>query len=185
LQEAGCCDASAEALAHAWRSRVADPRVSVADMRWVARDPGKEVVGGLDTALLSSIVRCAADIGWRERALGALGELQGLLDRAHDTTELPFLPATPSFDALPVDGQQEEWLRVMTADALITLHCHSTRFTRGEALAVLDRWRHSRFFGPHLERRRQLLSVRLGLQAGLVATEPLRRGGGLNDGLLQ
>jgi hypothetical protein len=154
-------------------------------MRWVARDPGKEAAGGLDAALLSGTVRCAAEIGWRERALGALGELQALLERGHDTAELPFVPATAAFDRLPVEGDRQEWLRVMAADALITLHCHSTRFTRGEALAVLDRWRHSRFFGPQLERRRQLLSVRLGLQAGLVATEPLRRQAGLNDGLLQ
>ena len=172
-------------LAHAWRSRDGDNRRIVADLRHVANDPGRQVRSGLDVPMLCNVARCAAELGWRERALASLGELQVLLDRAYDVGELPYLPLTPGFDAVPADQDREEWLRVMSADALITLHCHSTRFTRGEALAVLDRWRHSRFFGPHLERRRQLLAVRLGLQAGLVATEPLRRSPGLNDHLLQ
>lgn len=172
-------------LAHAWRSRVGDPRRIVADLRQVARDPGRQGRSGLDVPLLCSVARCAADLGWRERALAGIGELQGLLDRAYDVSELPYLPLTPEFGAIPADRDREEWLRVMAANALITLHCHSTRFTRGEALAVLDRWRHSRFFGAHLERRRQLLAVRLGLQAGLVATDPLLRSPGLNDHLLQ
>lgn len=173
-------------LAHAWRSRVGDPRRVVADLSTVARDPGRTALAaGLDVPVLCSLVRCAAELGWRERALAALGELQALLDRAYDVSDLPYLPGVPAFDAVPAGADRAEWLRVMTADALVTLHCHSTRFTRAEALAVLDRWRHSRFFGPHLERRRQLLSVRLGLQAGLVATEPLRLALGLNDHLLQ
>lgn len=173
------------ALAHGWRSRVGDRRRVVADLYHVARDPGREALSGLDVPELCSLARCAVELGWRERALAALGELQALLDRAYDTSDLPYLPGVPAFDAVPAGADRAEWLRVMAADALVTLHCHSTRFTRAEALAVLDRWRHSRFFGPHLERRRQLLAVRLGLQAGLVATEPLRLASGLNDHLLQ
>ena len=172
-------------LAHALRSRVGAPRRVVADLHEVARDPGRQMLSGLDVPMLCSLARSAAEFGWRERALAALGELQALLDRAYDTCDLAYLPAVAAFDGMPADADREEWLRVMTADALVTLHCHSTRFTRAEALAVLDRWRHSRFFGPHLERRRQLLAVRLGLQAGLVATEPLRLAPGLNDHLLQ
>lgn len=172
-------------LAHAWRSRDGDHRRMLADLHHVARDPGRQAQSGLDVPLLCSVARCAADLGWRERALAGLGELQVLLERAYDVGDLPYLPLTPGFDSVPADSDREEWLRVMSADALITLHCHSTRFTRGEALAVLDRWRHSRFFGAHLERRRQLLAVRLGLQAGLVASEPLLRSPGLNDHLLQ
>lgn len=179
------CEVGGDLLALAWRSRHGHPRRAVADMHKVAREPGRSAAAGLDLPLLCSLARCAADIGWRERALSALGEIQALLDRGRDAGDLPFLPLVARFDALAADGEREEWLRVMAADALITLHCHSTRFTRGEAIAVLDRWRHSRFFGPHLERRRQLLSVRLGLQAGLVRTEALRGTRGLNDHLLQ
>jgi FkbM family methyltransferase len=185
LAAGGGADPLARSLAHGLRSRVGSTARAMADRVLVARAPlAGEGCEALRLGALSALARCAAELGWRERALGAIGELQAALDRGGDREALPLLPAAAAFDGLPPGPARAEWLRVMAADALVTLHCHSTRFTRGEALAILDRWRHSPFFGAHLERRRQLLAIRLGLQAGLWASEPLRRAPGLNPWLL-
>jgi hypothetical protein len=182
----GADDGLARSIAHGLRSRVGGAARAVADRHLVAgKAPGGDAGQGLSVAALSGLARCAAEIGWRERALGAVGELMIALDRGGDFLQAPLLPASAAFDSVPPGEDRGEWLRVMAADALVTLHSHSTRFTRGEALAVLERWRASRFFGPHLERRRQLLRIRLGLQAGLWASEPLRRAPGLNPELLR
>jgi FkbM family methyltransferase len=185
---AGADPAALDALApgspllHALRSRRAAPATAIGDQRRVATDPGLDGSGPAGVALLASLARCAAALGWRERALGALGQLDGALVRGAPA-ELPFLPVLPRYDAIDPGPDRAEWLRLMTVEGLVLLHCHSTRFGRGDALGLLERWRHSRFFSAALERRRQLLSIRFGLQAGLLATEPLRREPGLNRDL--
>ncbi len=174
--------AAGSPILHALRSRRAEPATAIGDQRRVATDPGIDGAGPAAAALLASLARCAAALGWRERALGALGQLDGGLDRGWHT-ELPFLPVLPRYDGIDPGAERAEWLRLMTVEGLVLLHCHSTRFGRGDALGLLERWRHSRFFSAALERRRQLLSIRFGLQAGLLATEPLRREPGLNRDL--
>jgi FkbM family methyltransferase len=185
LRAAGLCDRAARQLAHGLRSRVGSAAARVADLALVADPIAAPTGAGRTWQALATVARCAAEFGAREHALATLSSLSGALDSAAGIEPIPLLPAAPAFDAFPPDGQWDEWLRVMTIDAMISLHCHSTRFTRGEALAPLDRWRHSRFFGPHLERRRQLLAVRLGLQAGLFVTPPLKGHTGRNPELYQ
>jgi hypothetical protein len=184
LDEAACCDPAAVAIAHALRSRSASPALGVADRRLVlAMAAGIEGDAASGVACLASLARCAAETGARQQALGALGDLQKLAGTLAAPTVLPFLPTTPGFDELAPGRDGLEWLRLMTVDALVTLHCHSTRFTRGEALGLLEHWRHSRFFGAHLERRRQLLAIRFGRQSGLLRTDALGRAPTLNPGL--
>ena len=161
-------------ILHALRSHRARPEGAIRDQRRIATDPGLDAADPAAVALLAGLARCAAALGWRERALGALGELGAVLDRA-PPLGLPFLPVLPRYDAIDPGADRVEWLRLMTVEGLVLHHCHSTRFGRGDALGLLERWRHSRFFSAALERRRQLLAIRFGLQAGLLATEPIRR----------
>lgn len=172
-------------VGRALRSRAAPAGIAIADLCAVATAPGHEARAGRSdaVALLSSLARCAAALGWRERALGALGELNGLLAAGRDGSGPPFVPALPRYDQLDPGDDRAEWLRMMSVEGLVTLHSHSTRFGRGDALGLLERWRGGRFFPAALERRRQLLSIRLGLQAGLLRTDPIRREPGLNAGL--
>ncbi|MFO1070008.1 MAG: FkbM family methyltransferase [Geminicoccaceae bacterium] len=184
LDESSCCDPAALVMAHALRSRAASPALGVADRRLVLAT-ATDVAGDATTrvASLSAVARCATETGARPQALAALGDLQKLATAMAAPAALPFLPTTAAFDALAPGGEGLEWLRLMAVDALVTLHCHSTRFTRGEALGLLEHWRHSRFFGAHLERRRQLLAVRFGRQSGLLRTDPIRTATTLNPDL--
>ncbi len=126
-------------------------------------------------ARLWTTARLASMCGMRELALEALGHAGRLLNRPPTVFEEPFLPALSRFDLIDPGEDLIEWAALMTIEPLVTLNNHSSRFTTGEALPALERWQCSRFLSAELERRRQLLRIRVGLQAGLFANPAFGR----------
>ncbi len=133
---------------------------------------------------LWTLARVAMSFGSRELALEALGHAARILNRPPASFDQPFLPAIARFDRIDPQEDLVEWTALMTIEPLVTLNNHSSRFTRGEALPALERWQCSRFLSADLERRRQLLRIRVGLQRGLFASPAMGKRP-LNKHLLQ
>ncbi|MDX1432325.1 MAG: FkbM family methyltransferase [Gammaproteobacteria bacterium] len=123
--------------------------------------------GRAGAACLHSLARVAWELGRRERALAALDALVELAatERHVPTAELPFLAVSAHFDALDPEGDAPEWSLAAVLDQRERL-CAFSSYLGGESrLAALERLAKSRFALPEMERRRQLVRLRAGLQS--------------------
>lgn len=123
--------------------------------------------------------RIAAALGLRQTATAALARLQPLITGASLTIDEPFLAPSPAFDGLSA-ADPPLWLNAAAADAYIRLSHYSSFFQSEGILRPLDFLRQAGCQTPDMERRRQLLRLRLGLQTR-VEPSPLLAGG-LNAG---
>ena len=119
-----------------------------------------------DAYRLGSYARIAWEIGQRAQAVGALARALNALTGAPgpgSSTE-PFIPASPHFDKVDPAGRDEQWLIASILDQWLSLASFSGYFAYPDSLRHLELLRESGFQRPEMERRRQLLRMRAGLQ---------------------
>ncbi len=142
---------------------------------------GLEAFAEHDAYGLASRARVAREIGLRQRAVERMNEaLQACLAADPGPPRGPHLPPVDAFDAIDPAGRHGEWLKAALLDALVALTDFSTYYARGTpreqpTLDRLEALRATRFQRAPMERRRQLMRVLSGLQAGPVA-DPLLSG---------
>lgn len=125
---------------------------------------------------LASLARIASADGRRETAVEALRQAIALVQGGARRIELPFLPASPPFDAVDPGERVGDWLWAMLGESFVGLAAHSTLFAGGAILPMLDSLAPNPFTTARIERARQLQRLRAGLQHGLLATPAIRRG---------
>jgi len=122
-------------------------------------------------ARLMSLVRVASEWGQRGLAVGVLRELVSILGRQ----SLP-LATEPFLVPQPADreagGDLPIWQARMIAEAFIRLSTHSGYFSGDAGLPLLDALQRLGDMSPEMERRRQLIRLRTGLQSRPEASAP-------------
>ena len=171
---AGPVPAPADVLAHHHAAHDAslDPAMRYAHLRAAYTRVNALCAGANDAYLLGTCARIARELGERQRAVDLLNQALGLcLHGDPGVPSGPFLPACAAFDKIDPRGRQAGWLKAALLDELVTLSAYSTYFAHGTALMqpTLDRLEALKATGfqrAPMERRRQLMRVRSGLQAG-------------------
>ncbi len=128
---------------------------------------------------LGTYARIAWEIGQRAQAVDALARALHALNGAStpDVSAEPFLPASPHFDNVDPSGSDREWLIASILDQLLSLTNYSSYFARLDYLKHFEFLRENGFQRPEMERRRQLLSMRAGLQAAPTPSAVLAQPG--------
>lgn len=134
---------------------------------------------------LFTLARIAAEAGARNVAVKTLRRFS--LDPAAYRVGMfdePFLPAGARFDSIDPGPELGSWCAVSVFDHLERLRSFSSYFSDPDSLPHLEAFRHSRFFSPELERRRQLVRIGTGRQQRLEFQPILaeHRQGNLNAG---
>lgn len=115
---------------------------------------------------LGTYARIAWEIGQRAQAVAALARALNALNGAPGpgTSAEPFIPASPHFDKVDPAGRDEQWLIASILDQWLSLASFSGYFAHPDNLRHLEFLKESGFQRPEMERRRQLLRMRAGLQ---------------------
>lgn len=120
---------------------------------------------------LSTYARIGSEMGEREWATRTLVKaIKLLMQEKPGSAGEPFLPASRHFDRVDPDVRLEEWLAASLMDQYVCLSGHSTYFAQPamlQALEMLKAKAHA-FRRPEMERRRQLMRMKAGLQLGPV-----------------
>jgi protein O-GlcNAc transferase len=110
---------------------------------------------------LASLARVAMDLGERERAVTALGQLVDQLQREGEAAlREPFLAPHPAYDAIDPRGRLTDWLESAALEALESFSSFSSFFTGASALPRLQRLSALGLATPAMDRRRQLVQAR-------------------------
>jgi FkbM family methyltransferase len=111
--------------------------------------------------------RLSWELGRRAEALGALRLAAGRVDAEADSIRRePFLPPLPRYEQVRPGKPVSEWVTCVLAEALEKLGAFSSMFTGTSSLPIVESIAHSALRSPEMERRRQLMRMRAGLQAG-------------------
>jgi hypothetical protein len=111
--------------------------------------------------------RLAWELGRRVEALGALRLASERLEtEAESIRREPFLPPLPRHEQMPASKSTREWLKCVLAEASERLGAFSSMFTGTNSLPIVENLVDSPLCSPEMERRRQLIRMRAGLQAG-------------------
>lgn len=117
----------------------------------------------VDVALLSVKARVAADLGLRGAAVAAL---EPLIDTdtlpGNWSPRLPFLPPSSRLESITPGERLPAWVEASVLDAYLCSSAFSSYFTGEEHLVLTERLHQTGFERPGMERRRLLLSARLG-----------------------
>ena len=117
----------------------------------------------LDAALLSIKARVAAELGLRAEAVRTLETmLETETVMRSWSSERPFLPPSPCFEDITPGGRLSAWMEASVLDAYLGMSAFSSYFAGDEHLVLLERLHKTGFERPEMERRRLLLSARLG-----------------------
>lgn len=125
---------------------------------------GGDATGGR----LMSFARVALALGARKGAMEGLTFLVnnvGTLGLNIDPGE-PFLPAAPRFESVDAGEEKGAWFLAGALEAFVAEHGYSTYATGEQTLSLLEKIRQLGFMGPAMARRRQLILMRAGKQAG-------------------
>lgn len=115
---------------------------------------------------LQSLARVAWEIGKRQIAVSTLGSLlQRVKDDPVPPSE-PFLAVSPRFDLIPPGNELIDWALASALEQREKLRDYSSYFTRASTLPDLDQMKALPFYGPAMERRRQLIRMRHHMQGG-------------------
>ena len=116
---------------------------------------------------LGTYARIAWEIGQRAQAVDALARALNALNgvSSPDVSAEPFLPASPHFDYVDPAGRERQWLIASILDQMLSLATFSSYFARLDYLKHFEFLKENGFQRPEMERRRQLLAMRAGLQA--------------------
>jgi hypothetical protein len=111
--------------------------------------------------------RLSWELGRRAEALGALRLAAERVDAEADSIRRePFLPPLPRYEQVRPGKPVSEWVTCVLAEALEKLGAFSSMFTGTSSLPIVESIAHSALRSPEMERRRQLMRMRAGLQAG-------------------
>jgi FkbM family methyltransferase len=182
----------ATGLAPAWLAaggsgeRAVSRHLEALDFYAVSRNPGAPArirLGSLLKALeilralaldapspprLQSLARAAWEAGRQQEAVQALAQLMVLLDAAgeEDFAE-PFLSVCPEFEGRVPAGGVARWCLASAVHQLEKLRGYSSYWSEpGKTLAAVETLIELGHLTPEMERRRQLVRLRFGLQLG-------------------
>ncbi len=122
---------------------------------------------GTENARLYSLARVAWELGKRERALDALNAICAKADsETHTPGGVPFLAVSDRFDNIEPGDAFAQWCLASVLDQRERLAAYSSYFRNQQALEALELLGKLPFQCVEMERRRQLVRIRFGLQAG-------------------
>jgi protein O-GlcNAc transferase len=131
---------------------------------------------GAETARLYSLARVAWELGLREQAIGALNGLCAkVASHSHAPDDTPFLAVSRRFDDIAPGDAFADWCLASVLDQRERLAAFSSYFQDEQALDSLETLRRLPFQCAEMERRRQLMRIRLGRQAAPESTPLLAR----------
>jgi len=123
-----------------------------------------------ENARLYSLARVAWELGYRAKALDALNAICAKLESgAHTPDGAPFLAVSNRFDNIEPGDAFAQWCLASVLDQRERLAAYSSYFRDERVLGSLEMLGQLPFQCAEMERRRQLVRIRLGLQA---APEP-------------
>jgi hypothetical protein len=123
-----------------------------------------------ENARLYSLARVAWELGHRQRALDALNAICSKLDSGTHTPDgAPFLAVSHRFDNIEPGDAFAQWCVASVLDQRERLAAYSSYFQDEGVLGALEMLGQLPFQCAEMERRRQLVRIRFGLQA---APEP-------------
>jgi len=123
-------------------------------------------------ARLSTCARVAHEAGMRSLGVACLGRMLDRMTGGRPRLDEPFWPATARYDTAGPDPDPEIWFLAATLEAYEERRAHSSFFAATGTLASLDWLCSTRYASPAMERRRQLMAIRVGQQRGRQ-TSPL------------
>jgi FkbM family methyltransferase len=128
-----------------------------------------------------SYARLAYEVGICAEAVRTLAEVvQRLEDEAAHILEEPFIAPSARSEALPSGPSPLEWLRCAAIEQYERLRAFSSLWTGTTALDLLAPIAASKLRSPEVERRRQLVRMRHGMQRGPEAVPLLAHRSDLN-----
>jgi len=191
----------AEGLASGWRQRISgdagdlpqelvsglalycrarDASLPMADRFEALREAHSQLsrcqASSAENACLYSLARVAWELGYRQQALDALNAICAKLDsRTHTPDDTPFLAVSNRFDDIDPGGAFAQWCMASVLEQRERLAAYSSYFQDEQVLGVLEMLEKLPFQCAEMERRRQLVRIRSGQQAGPEATPLLRQ----------
>ena len=154
--------------------RAWDESLSMADRFNALRESHTQLsrrqASSTENARLYSLARVAWELGHRERALDALNAICSKLDSGTHTPDgAPFLAVSHRFDNIEPGDAFAQWCVASVLDQRERLAAYSSYFQDEGVLGALEMLGQLPFQCAEMERRRQLVRIRFGLQA---APEP-------------
>ncbi len=130
---------------------------------------------------LSSLARIALELSERRLGLATLTRMQTLLQQSggDDPLAEPFLPITARFEGLSPEEDRISWLLVGLLETMVRYNAYSSYYSGAHDEGVLEALVQKPFHSAEMERRLQLIRMRLGKQKGPQA---LGMPGSLNGG---
>jgi FkbM family methyltransferase len=172
-REALCSDAAESARQRpnglALYCRAWDPSLPMSD-RYRALSAARVAMsqpreGRAEMARLFSLARITWELGYRQQAVDALKAICDLRDSGVGTPGAePFLAVSDRFDAIEPGDAFESWCIVSVIEQRERLRAYSSYFAGDRMLGTLERLAQSPFACAEMERRRQLVRIREGLQ---------------------
>ncbi len=122
----------------------------------------------------ASLARIAWELGERTIAVAQLEKAVAQAEAGEGTQE-PFLMPSPRYEAMPIQGEPGEWLHCALTEQYEKLRVFSSCFGGTSSTKVLAGIADRPYRSPEMERRRQLVALRAGIQSApqptaLVAT---------------
>ena len=148
-----------------------DESLSMADRFKALREShsrlSRRQASSTENARLYSLARVAWELGKRESALDALNAICAKADsETHTPGGVPFLAVSDRFDNIEPGDAFAQWCLASVLDQRERLAAYSSYFRNQQALEALELLGKLPFQCVEMERRRQLVRIRFGLQAG-------------------
>jgi FkbM family methyltransferase len=116
---------------------------------------------------LQTFARVTWEMGKRQIAIQALDLLVDMFRHEQQLgLSEPFLPVTSRFDLLDPGGNLESWCLASILEQRVKLGHFSSYYTGKTLLTNLENLKNYGFQGAEMERRRQLIRIRCGMQDG-------------------
>ncbi len=113
---------------------------------------------------LQSLARVSWEIGKRGISLNVLGALIARLDIEEMTLLEPFLAVSERFERIEPGDSAEQWCMASALEQQEKLCAFSSYFSGTASLQNLEIMKNLPFYGPEMERRRQLIRLRYHVQ---------------------
>jgi hypothetical protein len=124
------------------------------------------------------MARIATALGYRETAVKVLNHLSELFESDQQLgIDEPFLAVSPRFEHLDPGEQMGDWCLAGILEEREKLQAFSSYYGGQGSLPSLEILKNLRFQGAEMERRRQLIRMRLGLQKAPEAAPVLNERG--------
>lgn len=121
----------------------------------------------LNLGRLCTFARVSWELGYRAKALNVIGQALDLCTRQQPAKlDEPFLPVSPRFDNIEPGNRFSAWIIASLFEQGLSLESYSSYYTGQKSLRNLEVLLSTGFASPQMERRRQLIQMRYGLQSG-------------------